>query len=433
MKVSKYNFIFEVDNNCFIYNSVSDSFAKITRKVRDYLNKNEITNIEELGLKTLINGRFIIQNDSTDEYELLVNEYRESINKNVYFLTLLPTLDCNVHCWYCFEKRIDGSRLHKIIQEAILKHVEHVLLTQPKCDRFIVELFGGEPLLYFEHELYPLLIKIKELLENNDKKVSFVFITNGLCLNKTNIQLLKTLKANFQVSIDGYKRKHDTIKKLKGHEEESSYDLVMKNIALLALNMDTHINLRINYDDATLKHTIEVIDSIKDIPRNKISIHFERVWQTAKNEMASNQMFKETIEAFLSNGFCVTYLNLFRKGYSCKASLINHMVISYNGDIYKCTGRDFTPELREGILKTDGTIKWEQEKKQRRMSIETYDNDTCKHCKLLPLCYGPCCQKQIESFENGKTIGDMCQLRKLEIPLKDYLMYRLKSELNRIS
>lgn len=84
-------------------------------------------------------------------------------------------------------------------------------------------------------------------------------------------------------------------------------------------------------------------------------------------------------------------------------------------------------------MDSDGTIKWEQEKIQRRISIETYDNDTCKRCKLLPLCYGPCCQKQIESFDNGKTISDMCQLRKLEIPLKDYLIYRLKSELNRIN
>lgn len=433
MKTSKYNFIFEVDNNCFIYNSVSDSFAKITKKVRGLLERNELTSIEESGLNTLINGRFIIQNDSLDEYELLMNEYRESINKNVYHLTLLPTLDCNVHCWYCFEKRIDGSRLHKVIQDAILKHVEQILSTQPECNQFIIELFGGEPLLHFEEDLYPLLIKMKELLESNDKKISFIFITNGLCLNEKNIQLLKALKANFQVSIDGYKKKHDTIKKLKGHEEESSYDLVMNNIALLTLNMDTHINLRINYDDATLKHTAEVIDSIKDIPRNKISIHFERVWQTTQKDMDSNQLFRETIEAFLSNGFCITYLNLFRKGYSCKASIINQIVISYNGDIYKCTGRDFTPELREGILRTDGTIKWEQDKIQRRISIETYDNDTCKRCKLLPLCYGPCCQKQIESFDNGKTISDMCQLRKLEIPLKDYLIYRLKSELNRIN
>lgn len=430
MKASIYNHILNTKDGLIAFNSVTDCFISISDDIRKCLVNGNVNAIKGEALDILLERHFVIP-DEVDELQSLIDEYEDAIDSNVYHLTLLPTLDCNVNCWYCFENQQKGSRLSKIISEAILAHIKYLLSDRSEIETFVVTLFGGEPLLYFKEELYPLLIEMKRLLDSSSKKVKFFFVTNGVCLTAENIQLLKDLKPGFQISIDGYKKKHDTVKRIKGREEVSSYDLVMKNISLLASNLDTTINLRINYDNNTLNHITDVIDSIKDIPRNKISIHLERVWQTTDQCNTDNDRFKKVIETFIENGFYVTYLNYFRKSISCKASQKNEMVISYDGSVYKCSGRDFTQEMKEGVLRTDGTIKWLTEKLDRRLSIKTYDNPKCKGCKMLPLCWGPCCQKQMESLLAGEDMDYWCQLHALEIPFDDYLYYRMKSKLNK--
>jgi sulfatase maturation enzyme AslB (radical SAM superfamily) len=45
--------------------------------------------------------------EQDDELALLKNEHSKAVGINgTYELTLLPSLDCNLRCWYCFEKHI---------------------------------------------------------------------------------------------------------------------------------------------------------------------------------------------------------------------------------------------------------------------------------------------------------------------------------------
>lgn len=65
-------------------------------------------------------------------------------------------------------------------------------------------------------------------------------------------------------------------------------------------------------------------------------------------------------------------------------------------------------------------------KLEKGVSQKTYDNNHCMSCKLLPLCWGPCNQKLLE------TPGDVmryCQLRNMELSLDDYVEYRFNNEL----
>lgn len=114
-------------------------------------------------------------------------------------------------------------------------------------------------------------------------------------------------------------------------------------------------------------------------------------------------------------------------GVSCIASKRNELVVSYDSKIYKCTGRDFTCSLQEGELSIDGTIIWDEEKLDKRLSIKTYDNPMCRKCKLLPMCWGPCCQKQIEN--NNNNLDKYCQLNHMEMSLDDYILFRFNNEI----
>ena len=193
---------------------------------------------------------------------------------------------------------------------------------------------------------------------------------------------------------------------------------------LTTQNNDVFITLRINFDDETLPHLCDILPEIEDIERWKISIHLERVWQTSGHaENYNNKLLSQIITRFTNAGFRVSYGNLRRRTLSCRSSSYNQIIVSYDGSVYKCTGRDFTESFSDGHLNADGTVAWKQEQLEKRMNICTYDNKYCRVCKFLPQCWGPCNQKLLES----NNIKRYCPLGGLEMELDDYIRLRLKN------
>lgn len=428
MKSSFYNItIKNKDKNTICFNTKLDSFAILSHVDAELLK----TNVELLAsssptiYQALVDRGFLID-DSCDEFTELCKEYENAISTdNIYYLTILPSLDCNLHCWYCFEKHIKGSHLFPETSDAIFNLVKRLFKEKTNLYHLNVELFGGEPLLYFETELYPLLKKIKEYVISLGKSISFLFVTNAVCINDNNIPLFDDLNATFQISIDGFKDKHNEVKFIP-KSNIGTYDQIIRIIYALTQKVNNvYINLRINYNDTTLSQMPNLINDLINVDRNKMRIHLERVWQTGGINNYENEELKSIINLCMMNGFKVSYMNLVRKSFSCKASAVNQSVISYDGAVYKCSGRDFTPEHQEGTLQTNGNIVWNETKLKERLKILTYDNDQCRNCKFLPLCWGPCCQKQLESSD--KDFTRYCQKRNMELSIADYVRYRFNN------
>ncbi|MCD8181921.1 MAG: radical SAM protein [Bacteroides sp.] len=427
MKASFYNIYTKNKKNVICYNTKCDSFCILSSQDFDLL-KNDI---QQLSLQSpkVCNGleqnKFIIE-DEVDEYQELCKEYDASINTSTsYYLTLLPSLDCNLRCWHCFEKHIQGSHLTTDSFQAILEHVKQLFLNNSELNYLNVELFGGEPLLYFKGELYPLLSQIKQYVTDLQKSVSFFFVTNAVCITPDTLPLFNGLNASFQISIDGYKDRHDQIKQIP-ETHEGTYDSMIQTIYALTEQLDnTYINLHINYDDETMPYMKDLIQDLINVDRHKIGIHLERVWQTSNFINYDNEELKSIINLWMLNGFSVSYMNMSRRSYSCKASMKNQSVISYDGAVYKCSGRDFTAEHQDGVLSSNGNIQWDEQKLNKRLSIVTYDNDMCRKCKFLPLCWGPCCQKQMET--TPEDFGKFCQKQNMELNIADYMRYRFNN------
>lgn len=424
MKESEYNIYVPINKGVLCYNAFENNFALLSNNVYQQINKNEYLKIKDDIYKNLTENGFLID-DKKDEFFELSQEYDKSMTNNIFQLTLMPTLDCNVRCWYCFESQIKGSRLSVDMQEAIYKYAISII-ENPKIEYLIIQLFGGEPLLYFTEELYPLLLRIKKYALHINKYIKFSFITNALCITNEMLPNFRELNATFQITIDGDKDKHNTVKKMKD-SSIGSYEKVMDTIHNLTQYYDTVINLRINYDNKTLDHIEDVIKDIIDIDRKKIIIHLERVWQTRGTSNKQGKPIKDVVNLFILNGFRISYLNLYRRSYSCNVSKVNQLSISYNGDVYKCTGRNFTDKMLVGKLNHDGIIDWKDDKVNNYISIKTYENEMCKTCKLLPLCWGPCCQKQLEKTSN--SLQNYCQLKDLEMSLDDYIIYKFNTEM----
>lgn len=151
----------------------------------------------------------------------------------------------------------------------------------------------------------------------------------------------------------------------------------------------------------------------------------ERVWQTTAADNSTSTCLKEFIDNMLKMNFILSYLNFSRRNYSCLMDLKNNVVISYNGDVYNCTGRDFTRTHQEGMLTSKGDVEWELDKWQKRTNIKTYDNPVCTRCKFLPQCWGLCKQKILE---HPDKVEQICPLKAMEITMDDYIAYRFNNE-----
>lgn len=359
MKKSYYTYFASTKQGYIGYNMVSNSFVYLHRDIYlNYYREDKFQDLESLypiQYHQLIDNGFLVTDD-INEFAKLQKEYEGQIkDSNDYELTLLPSLDCNLRCWYCYEKHIIGSHMPQIIRDSILQHVNRIF-ENFNISNLKITMFGGEPLLYFNEELYPLLMQIKHSVEDRGKNVSFFFVTNAVCIDDASIPLFKELNSNFQISIDGYKEKHDKVKCIPG-SSTGTYDQVIKTIHKLTEQIDNvYINLRLNYDDKTLLQIEQLVKDLITVDRKKIGIHLERVWQTSGSLNPNNTLLKNAINLLLINKFNVSYMNLFRKKLSCHSSMENQSVISYDGKVYKCTGRDFTDAFSEGVLQEDGSI-----------------------------------------------------------------------------
>jgi uncharacterized protein len=68
-------------------------------------------------------------------------------------------------------------------------------------------------------------------------------------------------------------------------------------------------------------------------------------------------------------------------------------LINYDGKIFKCTASDFTTYPEERILLVSGDIEWNISRVAKRFEKATFENKHCLACNLLPVCFGPCSQK----------------------------------------
>ena len=234
---------------------------------------------------------------------------------------------------------------------------------------------------------------------------------------------------SFQIPIDGYEKKHNSVKNM---ENIGHYRQIIQNINALCESVDNiSIVLRINYDTQTLKTILPVIEDIKTSNRSKIFVDFQRVWQIAlnKDETGNNPLLLDVKKAFEKAGFNTPYFAFSPKGFKCcYADSFYHRVINYDGKIFKCTARDYSEDLSIGNLNEDGTIVFNETILAKMFSDATFKNENCLKCKMLPLCYGPCIQKYYETKIGKKDFS--CLYEKLEISFEEHIKEKALQQLN---
>lgn len=418
MKSSKFNVFFFHDNHHIGYNSFTNEYLILEEmlyqmydasyKMKDF---SELNEVHPEFYNHLVEKGFLVEAD-LDEVGRVVELSKLIDNDDSRFeLHINPTMNCNFKCWYCYETHIKDSKMDSATIEHVKKFIDQVFENKKQLQDFHLSWFGGEPLLYFHKVVVPILRAANETARRAGVHFNSGITTNGLLIDQAVIDACLKYKLNFfQITLDGNREKHDKVRFIS--EGRGSYDKIIQNIFELAKNNIT-VNVRINISVETLDGLNDIVEDFTAMDvayRKNITFDLHKVWQV-----------KQEIDGFINDfrwvfreyGFKVASASHDTVVNSCYGDHRNHATINYNGEVFKCTARDFTTSNSEGVLQADGFIEW-NEKLEKRMNSK-FKNRPCLECPILPICGGGCTQQAIEHEGVDYCIYDFDYNKKLDV------------------
>lgn len=399
MKQSKYNCILQDNTGMVIYNAATDQLVALTPQLANIFNEGKAAPEKikaqhaELYDHLLQKGIFVCDDaDETETYIRKREEYERSSGE--YTITINPTLACNMSCWYCYESHKNMPAMSADVKQSVLLLIDK-LLADNKLKKLNLSFFGGEPLLYFDKVVVDIINHAKMQCKAFDAKLSIHFTTNAYLLTDNVLKQLEGLDVSFQITIDGGKQVHDSVRKTKGGEP--TYARIVEHIHQ-TLSHGFPVGVRFNYTAKSIPSFIDVVKDFSHLQQEQkqlVNFTFQRVWQDNEGDASQVEQQVEHIErAFEQAGLFVNNAKSYIVPY-CYADGVNTAVVNYNGDLFKCTARDFATKSKEGTLAADGTLRW-NERLRKRMSIR-HGSDTCLQCRIYPICHGGCSQMKLEA------------------------------------
>jgi len=405
MKYSQFNSIIPYDDKFILFNSFTQKFLLIEPLLRDLLTAAKTEGVDSLEevhptFYSYLKAEEYLVSHEIDEVEKVKKVVKEvDENHSSFLLTINPTMNCNFKCWYCYETHIKSSSLSSDMINRIGSFIKKTT-EKPQMQYFNLAFFGGEPLLYFERDVVPIILKLKQECVANSVDYGISFTTNGYLVDDKFIRFFQEndLRCSLQITLDGYKEKHDLVRYVSA--TKGSYDAIIQNIKKLLIN-EFPVRLRINYTSENIQDTYRIAEEFEDIPKELknayLMIDYHRVWQDSKID-GIGVIVDDNIKKVREQGIQVKYMAPNNVRDSCYADKRNSAVINFNGDLFKCTARDFTTVKRAGFLDEHGDLVWEDNYLEKRMNAK-FNNKPCLSCRLLPICNGGCSQHALEALD----------------------------------
>lgn len=345
-------------------------------------------------IKNLINLEFLIPKTVKEKnlyMNALLNEWET--NKN-FCVHILPTTACNFKCVYCYQSGIEKQHfLDSSKAQRVIGYITEYIADK-NIETATVVIHGGEPTMNWGvvpeiMQAIDSLFKIKNISYNTQ------IVTNGFNLSIEKAELLSKYNWNrLQVTIDGPKEIHDKRRPLLNNG--GTYDRIVENLKNIQNNnLIEKISIRLNFDETNWRQIKEYLPKLKELfGTDKIVLSFGYVSDTISNTSAEEFI---SINGLKDDGIAKVYAKLYKEAISlgyqmpdlfmydgmCTAKLKNALVISADGNIYKClSGVGRQEFVVSNICKKQDLPNY--------LFPDMYAKCFKKKCPYIPLCNTGC-------------------------------------------
>lgn len=438
-KLSQFNTAINIDSHTLLlYNSLYQSLSVLENDEIELYNMiaNKIVNSpDKLGVKILdelIINNFVVPIDIDETNRFEKNYFAERNKKENMVLTVLPTLNCNFNCVYCFEGQNKPSQ---IMPELIQESIFNLIKNNKEIKHLNITWFGGEPLIGSKvmTELANTVIPYCDL---NGITYNSMLITNGYLLSKEVATecYLRRIK-NVQITLDGQEEEHDSKRQLKGSGKKT-YQKIIENIKNYIHEIPIHTTIRVNVDLKNMNSIKRLIQDLADEGlggTGRLALYFAPIEASTS---ACSKIADSTLD--ISN-FAKLEFELYKfaisKGLAnlslpykligiCGALRPNGHVILPNGEVHKCWETVSYSERKTGLLNANHEIDFEPEL-DKWNSWSPLNYKECSACNILPNCAGICAYRFLYNEERADQRNIPCPSMKYNI--KERLLHYVAS------
>jgi len=362
--------------------------------------------------------RAIIEEEQNNIYDL---EAQSCVDASFEAeLTLIPTLDCNLRCIYCYARGGDDKiYMSKEVAKAAIDAIRKISDAQVLSLHFAG---GGEPFVNF-----PVMDFAVQYARQLFRQVNVAVVTNGI-FGREQLEWIVENNVFVRISCDGvahdYQRPFPDGSPSRTIVEANIKNLVNLNVEFMVQWVITSINVQ---------SMVESVDYFADLGVKILKPEPAHISETCRGskelvpspeEFAHNfiEMLKHIVAKDLSLKIDTSYLSRPTVGYYCGVYGAN-LMITPNGDITACIEITRRSEPLSDVM-LYGRLLVDQAKfvfndtalaKLRLLHFANYS--TCKQCPLRLICKGGCPMQNI--WECGFSLTRSkytCQLAKLIIP-----------------
>ncbi len=417
MRPSAYNILYEdlERQSLVVFNTLHGALAVLDRNERDagraFLSPgfNYSGGMAEHLRDQLEAGCFLVKDEVDELGVVLARKVAGVADPNRLDVVVLPTLECNFACAYCYEERRPG-RMSRETEEALLSWLSGAI---PSTKLVMLHWFGGEPLIAAETVARVTQAARRLAFQCGVELIPHVTTNGSLLSERTMGMLLEAGLYSYQITIDGPKETHDRLRVLRSGG--STFDRVFGNACQLATRHEmVRITLRINFNHSNLHAIPALLATIPEGLRSQFRLALEPIFGACDVSAVDNLPSLE-IAAELARGYqrarelgfdVASDLSSLEPGklVYCYAERENQVLINCNGDVFKCSVGTFRSEDRLGRLMPGGAIEREPRWHQW-MALPEFDG-ACESCVYLPMCMGGCRKMRFE----GNGVGSNCGL-----------------------
>lgn len=323
------------------------------------------------------------------------------------------TMACNLRCKHCYS--IAGKKLEN---ELSFKEIKRAIDELKQLGTIRIFFTGGEPFMRPD---------ILDILNYTDKNGFAMYIsTNGTLIDLHTINYLRALKhlRTFQVSIDGLRKTHDSIRGVKG-----TFDKAINTIKLAKRKLK---NTKITIISTLMKENASEMDKLLRLAIKLGVDNFGIVTLypikrsgevTDVSSLEKYKIFKKLSEIYIKENPKVNIGLLvppaiipqplteleYGGGYVC--SFPSLLGIGANGEVAPCDGLLSCKELILGNVREKSLNEiWNHPlmKKLRKIKPEDIEG-VCRKCKYLSFCMGGCRARAYLEYGNFEAPNPLCQ------------------------
>lgn len=431
MKASKFNIYFEENNATYIYNTFSTGFIKLNReKFKNFklcADNNDFSEYSDAEKCMLYDNGFIVDKAINEIEQVRFRYLRGVFNNRDFRVTIVPTLNCNFNCPYCFEREKREENITENDCVEIRSFInEQMLLSQPV--EFGIAWYGGEPLLKV-NIIEILSNDVNELCnKNNIRRADDSIVTNGYLLDeKVAYKLYNIGVKKIQITLDGNRESHDKLRVLKNGL--GTFDKIIESIQIAQDVFDV-VTVRFNTNMSNYKGIVQLLNENSSIFNKKntlISVGRLKSYLGGNVDKDNDvdcfngtelQKIQSHIDNYYKDNNSVTCIPVQIKHTNCGAESHKCFIIGPNKRLYKCAEalgvNDSVGIIKDGKF-IPNSVYWQWFK------FNIFDNnEKCLECIYVPMCMGGCpSSRRRLGIPNNEICGYWEQW--LKIKFKEYI------------